>query len=1526
MIDMIEDTNNMQPKEDTNWRTFFERNPNKVLGETISIKTRFGEQNFRVKGNIEELSKIDLPNYKTTNGSDFSLTEINRIPTIENISQNEMLTLFENNKKSKEQIVDTIIRVKDSDLWSFNQVDEKYNKGITVDEKTAYVYYLEKILGSKVKGGFSKFSIEQNISNEKELMRKRVLCYDITEVEEKRRFKPSFFFVSGNLYDKKRRIIAEKDFYIKKFGEEITNIHLDILEQGYQDVWSKRLTLDNPDISNRLKLNVSSDFCKKHKLKKITLGSKVITDIEVYVASIKGKNVINIGKEVLSNTRDDNKQLISEYSITDGFVLWLKKAGNNANAMKYGIMYRNDMNYKKIYNYYISGSQRPKDVDKKDWLRIKGYATTNGEKLFAQFLENGITTEDRRLIENLWNSQFNGDKEYQVSRVPIGFSFNGLLDIRDEKRKAISFNMLRGSSCLAYGVGMGKTWCAIFTIAQNLELGFCKRPLIVVPNQVYPQFAKEIGLILPQYKLNKLYNARNQFEKLANNIEDNTISIITYEGLESLSFSENLDNEMLGNMTQIISQGNDNLTERQKAKQKEKFDEILGKAKYGSTIEFDSPNVDFDYIAVDEAHNFKKVFTQVKGEVKTEQGETDKISYEKTQYQISSGNQSTMAIKLFYLTQYIQKKNVNGNCLLLTATPFTNSPLEVYSILSLINYKYLKDIGLGNLKEFFDHYAQMTTELVMSTALEPVRRQVFSGFNNLVSLQSLIFKFIDKPTIEEEEKNVTRPNKIILPLNSKTINGIAFKMTEQNKVSTTIELTQTQVDLWEDLKLYASGDLDQDDLMNDETSNLTTCSKLYVPKTLSKNENDVEVEETNVSEEARDKELGAGVRALQCLTYGRQLALSPYLYRYSGIKIEPTYLEYVEQSPKLSYVVECIKTVKKHHENDNTPMSGQVIYMDIGTECFHYIVEYLIKELNFNENEVGYITGSKSVIGTKKTDKDKVQDAFLGREWNMNTEHFDKIPHENRLKILIGSSAIKEGINLQTYASVLYNLYIDFNPTDMTQLEGRIWRQGNSFNNVRIVIPLMENSMDIFMFQKLQEKTKRINQIWTRNGVNELNLTDFNPEELKYELITKPETLAKFTLDSDKLKIDEEIEDVNIKATSLRKAEGIYEDIDSFYKDTNSRDVIKFSRMGNIYRIIRMIRPSFLTKTFINYENENELTEDQKDKGFFISPNRLNYTPSELFKLYVQVKKEGKLEYPIGYSDNFRDRIVTDTPDLNNYEPIIIGTKKFKDEISNINEFQKYVEYNRFNYEISKSILNFNARKNLSLDNPLLLDLSPYDEFLRLYDVLNISYMIPNEKTEYIDKLKPTTFFERIQNQYFDSNLGYKTKLPSWSNEYPLFTKRIERAEEELLRPLSINNQEELAINIKELEEKVISLIEKQKNINSDEYLKEKVEIIKVEMARIKSQGIRKASTYTQRSYEFATPNEDYEGNLLLNSLVEIKPKKIKDKETNVKPKLTKETILDRILALGIVLEMEEDKTKKENLIDRINGLKMLAE
>jgi hypothetical protein len=108
-----------------------------------------------------------------------------------------------------------------------------------------------------------------------------------------------------------------------------------------------------------------------------------------------------------------------------------------------------------------------------------------------------------------------------------------------------------------------------------------------------------------------------------------------------------------------------------------------------------------------------------------------------------------------------------------------------------------------------------------------------------------------------------------------------------------------------------------------------------------------------------------------------------------------------------------------------------------------------------------------------------------------------------KIKIIIGSETIKEGVNLNGNTSTLYNCMLDWNPTDAIQVEGRAHRQGNKQGHVHIVYPLMNDSIDSFMYQKYDEKSKRIAAVFSYKG-DTLNVEEINPEEAKFNLIKDP--------------------------------------------------------------------------------------------------------------------------------------------------------------------------------------------------------------------------------------------------------------------------------------------------------------------------------------------------------------------------------------------------------------------------------------
>jgi hypothetical protein len=864
-------------------------------------------------------------------------------------------------------------------------------------------------------------------------------------------------------------------------------------------------------------------------------------------------------------------------------------------------------------------------AEKEEFKKKKAKAKMEAKRLFSDFLAFQLDLNDKVRIESQWNQHYNANYLLDFNRVPIGFTmarrYGGLdMDIRPEKREAIAFAMMQGSGCLNYGVGLGKTWCAIFIFAQFLENGWALRPLLAVPNQVYKQFMNEIRGILPHITVNDFYNLSDKYldnvpredahyadqkdyegifkdgvpvnesdpqsyETFLSFIDNTTesdrmvrvyaipddkngryfmlnprnnwqyvfkadkvqkskkfgvvplksISIVTYEGLRRIGIDESGESDFWGTLYEIMAQNNESSHEqsaKKQAKSAERFDAKLkskiGKGQIGTEITIQDLGIDM--LTVDEAHSMKKIFTEVKGEG-AEEGKQNKRAYK-----ITSGTPSVLAIKGFMLSQYIQHKNQTGNVIILTATPFTNSPLEVYSMLALVGFKYLKEVlNLANLQTFFDQFVEVRLELVIDAKLKPVVKDIFTGFNNLPALQGVIRKFFLYKLSTKETK---RPNKIVLPLRQRSVNGVLIDLDNSEKVDTLLEMSPLQREYMSDILAYAEGKMELDQLKESYGLNDFDDSDTEDDNKIESKKDD----ESDVSDAKLKDSEKVAVRILRSMAYMRAVTLSPFLFKPSG---NLTYKTYVETSAKLNYTMQCIRSVKQYHEAKNEPVSGQVIYMNRGIKYFDLIKEYLVREVGYKEHEIGII---RSQMPAAK-DKAWVQDRFLGRQWNEATREHEPLPDAQRIKIVIGSATIKEGLNLQRYGTVLYNLFLDWNPTDVVQLEGRIWRQGNLWKNIRIVTPLLEDSMDIFMFQKLEEKTNRINAIWDyNNNIQTLDLRDFNPGELKYALIKDPYRVADLESKETKERIEDEVTVLRADIATLNEFVKIKDDLQNYVK------------------------------------------------------------------------------------------------------------------------------------------------------------------------------------------------------------------------------------------------------------------------------------------------------------------------------------------------------------------------------------------
>jgi predicted ABC-type ATPase len=1170
---------------------FFKEHPDNVLAEKIVSQDRWKKTIVEYKGSIEDIGRIQAPiNFITATISDqplisvvnesvFTETETNS-EVIDNlqkaieISQSEepKKVVRESKKKSKSLVIEGDTEL--TQQYTTKEVFDMINPEVSIEELRVFMWWKSKqgrpILTQEWLDLAEMDTNDLYNANDmlvRSWVQNGLLYYFDGELL------PAYLYLAENVYDKKNRLVSVREtedgevktsgqdaqYIIDNYGQEVFDNQLKALEEVFKIQYEKRLLLLGSDRADGLIISPISKFAKTFMIKSL------VDEAPFRWKKITAGSNKQFGKPNFLETyvADRDKALFEELSLTDAYCYWLRTDDT--------IMYQKGMNYADIIKIYIQAANKPASQAAKDengyyigeqltlkkkedaeWERIKSKAKSEGDRLFLVFMEKFLTANDKVKVEMQWNRDYNGYVKINYNKVPVAFPCNRFdmgkpMEIKPEKREAVAFTFSEGSSLLAYDVGVGKTPSAIFTISQFLSTGYAKRPVFVVPNQTYKQWISEFGKFAGHIRLNEFYNLSKEYidewkdvNGVTKLVAEGSVSIITYEGMKQIGFREETVKQLTPELSAILMQNNtDGLSEKKQDREIEKLnskvEEIIGKALSKSIINIE--DLGFDFILFDEAHACKKVFTFVKGEKEENLGNSGKDTKSISRYQIKSGEPSFNGVKGFMLCHYIQKR-YNGNTLLLTATPFTNSPLEIYSMLAMVARKKLQQMGLDNLATFFDTYVNISYEMIINSRLKPERRQVILGFNNLISLQTLVRRFINYKT--GEEVHVPRPNKIVLPLRSKLIDGIKVELSDEEKVETILPLTSLQSELMSQIKLYAEGEVTEAEMCN---ASLVESEE---------NEDEAKAEGVEIDEDSMDADEKVGVRLLKAMNHARNVALSPYIFDCSGLGT-PDAEKYINTSNKLKYVIESIRTIKDWHKEHGSDMSGVVIYMDRGVEYFHLIRKYLIDNVGFAEHEVGIISSKLIVPVPKGTPKDEqkeyVKNLFLGDRFNKDTLVMEQLKPSERCKVLIGSSTIKEGINLQKHSSVLFNCWMDWNPTDIQQLEGRIYRQGNKFKTVRIVNPLMIDSMDIFMFQKLEEKTSRINTIWQNDGrTNVLKTEEFNPKELKYSLIKDPTVLAEMELLEIGEKIDEDIIDAENKIKRNEKILGYEATISSYTK------------------------------------------------------------------------------------------------------------------------------------------------------------------------------------------------------------------------------------------------------------------------------------------------------------------------------------------------------------------------------------------
>lgn len=707
------------------------------------------------------------------------------------------------------------------------------------------------------------------------------------------------------------------------------------------------------------------------------------------------------------------------------------------------------------------------------------------ERMMKTFMNDALNIDEKAFVEDYYNKKFNSTATPDYTKFNLslegwtGNYKNKKFEMTEEQVNAAKFLIQKGTGIVAYDVGGGKTAVGIAATEYQLQSGRSKKPLIAVPKTIYKKWIKTYKQLFPNRKINELGNLGVDTKDFT--IEDGTVSIITYQGLENLTFKDETIEDLTADVKDSMGSGQKK-SARGEAKEEIKIQTVIGEMAKTRSKDYFIEDLGFDHLTVDETHNFKNVF---KNAMARKDEKTGKDVREANEYSSIKGTSSGRGKKMFLMTQYIQKNNNGRNTFLLSATPFTNSPIEIYNILTFVAKEKLKKMGIYSMKEFMEYFIKVKTEWVITPKGTLDRKDVVKSFHNMNDLKSLIQEYLDYKT--GEDLNLKRPDR--------TNVVTELKMSPAQEIITEIEEFRAATKPKGRNDKTASGEI----LKGINNMRMNSISPVLIV------------------DKIRDGSLDIP----------RDMPIT--IWNKLKKELLSMKLDFVKDSPKLKFNCELVTNIYKAK-----PQAGQIFYMPMGIDKYPEVVKYLVSQ--------GIPKDAIAIYDHKKADK-------IVPEFN---------DPNGKIKILIGSDKIKEGISLNGNTAILHQCLLPYNPSDDKQINGRHQRQGNVQKMVFTNYALLADGIDAAIFQKHDEKSSRFDDVlsfFQNEKSDEMDLEGINAAELKLGLIRKPEKLVEYFMDVERNKIRDSKRDIGFTIDRLKNFNDQMTDIQLYLDNVHEKEL-----------------------------------------------------------------------------------------------------------------------------------------------------------------------------------------------------------------------------------------------------------------------------------------------------------------------------------------------------------------------------------
>lgn len=422
-----------------------------------------------------------------------------------------------------------------------------------------------------------------------------------------------------------------------------------------------------------------------------------------------------------------------------------------------------------------TGKRKVRDPQATAMLYQKRHAV---EQAFTEWVWND--PDRTRMLENVYNQRFNRirPREYDGSYLTFpGISSD--IDLYGHQRKAVA-RILQSEegTLIAHVVGAGKTFTGVAACHEAKRLGKATKPMIVVPNHLTEQWAKDFLTLYPDANILSMTEADGAgkgaarfWAKVAGGdwdaviVRQDTFQRMHVSSERRQRYFDRRKSEMLKSIETAKTDGNDfsakklkdeigkmekNLSKTVKQNEKDrarvdgKLQALRGGENNKDWIDFEDLGVDM--LFVDEAHQYKNLAIATTISVPG----VDVAAAQKCE-------------DLFDKCEYLRDQGRGANIVFATGTPVSNSMAELYNMQRYLAPGLLKAQGV----EAFTSWANTYGSIVESVEVKPEGsgyqiKQRFSKFHNLPELMSTFHNYADLLTADKLDLDV--PDCDVIPV------------------------------------------------------------------------------------------------------------------------------------------------------------------------------------------------------------------------------------------------------------------------------------------------------------------------------------------------------------------------------------------------------------------------------------------------------------------------------------------------------------------------------------------------------------------------------------------------------------------------------------------------------------------------------------------------------------------------------------------------------------------------------------------